>query len=244
MIPAESIGWMRDGEALLARAIGAAAALDAPSRLPGWDRATLVSHVASNATALANLLRWAATGVETPMYASPQAREDEIAQWRSVEMPVLLNHFEQTRQELDEAVSSLPDRAWDHQVRTNSARIVAASFIPWMRVREVYIHAVDLGAGTTVTEIPAEVRTAMLDEVVQFLSARPHCPVRDLRAGTQRWQLGDAGAVDGGEPKAESEFEGVQIEGADTALLAWLIGRSDGADLATSGPLPVLPRWL
>ena len=238
MIPAKSIGWMRDGEQFLARTIDAAMPMDRRSLLPGWDRATVVSHVAGNAAALVNLLRWAATGVETPMYASPQAREDAIAQWRAADAPALLSHVEHTRAELDEAVSSLPEAAWEHEVRTNSGRIASASVVPWMRVREVYIHAVDLDAGASFSDVPGDVVTALIDDAVQFLSAKPDCPVRALRAGDQHWQLGGGAEADG------TDINGSNIDGTATALLAWLIGRSGGEDLTSAGPLPALPRWL
>ncbi len=245
MIPTKSIGWMRDGEALLARTIDAAVPLDAPSLLAGWDRATLVSHLANNAVALVNLVRWAATGVETPMYATAQTRDDDIAKWRSADAVALLGHVGHTRQALDEAVSTLPDSAWDHEVRTNSGRIVKASAVPWMRAREVYIHAVDLNAGTSIADVPADIRTALVDEVVQLLSGKPDCPVLDLRAGERHWQLGGAADSEAdGRPIAGSDLDGRRIEGADTTLLAWLIGRSGGECLSSAGPLPVLPRWL
>lgn len=249
MIPIQSIGWMRDGEELLADTVAAVltrdepSPLDAPSRLPGWNRATLVAHVAGNAAALVNLLRWAATGIETPMYASADAREDEIARWRSAGTPALLAHLGQTRDELDEAARALADDGWDHKVTTNSGRTVEARVIPWMRVREVYIHAVDLDAGPSFADIPGEVRTALIEDVVTFLSAKPDCPAVRLLSGGQHWQLGRVAAPAADAP-ADGPAVGTVVEGADAALLAWLIGRSSGAELSSAGPLPALPGWL
>jgi len=54
--------------------------LGAASLLPGWPRTTLLAHLTRNADALVNLLTWARTGVETPMYASSGARDAGIAQ--------------------------------------------------------------------------------------------------------------------------------------------------------------------
>jgi maleylpyruvate isomerase len=48
------------------------------SLLPGWTRGHVLTHIARNADGLRNLLIWARTGVETPQYASFQARNDEI----------------------------------------------------------------------------------------------------------------------------------------------------------------------
>jgi maleylpyruvate isomerase len=64
--------WCTDGERFLDGALDRLAGvdLDGPSLLPGWSRRTVIAHVARNADALCNLLTWARTGVETPMYAS------------------------------------------------------------------------------------------------------------------------------------------------------------------------------
>ncbi len=50
----------------------------APTALPGWTRAHVVAHVHFNALALRRLVSWARTGEETPMYASPSQRAEEI----------------------------------------------------------------------------------------------------------------------------------------------------------------------
>ena len=50
----------------------------APTALPGWTRAHVVAHVHFNALALRRLVSWARSGEETPMYASPSQRAEEI----------------------------------------------------------------------------------------------------------------------------------------------------------------------
>ena len=230
MTPTRSIGWMREGEALLAQVAQAAVPFERPSLLPGWTRERVLSHLAGNAVALRNLLTWARASVWTPMYADAQAREDQIEQWCGIDAVTLLERLNDTRGRLDQDVDDLPDAAWDAKVQTNSGRIVPASFVPWMRVREVYIHAVDLDCGVTFVDIPAAVRTALVDEVVPFLSGKAGCPSLDLRAENEQWQLTDGGDV---------------VQASTTGhLLAWLIGRSTGGDLDFSGKLPSLPRWL
>src|SRR4029077_20917204 len=49
-----------------------------PSLLPGWTRGHVLTHIARNADGLGNLLRWARTGITTPMYASREARRAGI----------------------------------------------------------------------------------------------------------------------------------------------------------------------
>ena len=54
------------------------AAVTAPSALPGWTTGHVLTHVARNADAYTNLLTWARTGVETPMYPDRATRAAEI----------------------------------------------------------------------------------------------------------------------------------------------------------------------
>ena len=72
----------RIGEATDRLLASAAALTDAsagePSLLPGWTRGHVLTHVARNGDGLGNLLRWARTGTETPMYASREARRADI----------------------------------------------------------------------------------------------------------------------------------------------------------------------
>ena len=49
-----------------------------PSSLPGWTRGHVLTHIARNADGLGNLLIWARTGTETPMYPSARSRGDDI----------------------------------------------------------------------------------------------------------------------------------------------------------------------
>src|SRR5262245_10304249 len=48
------------------------------SLLPGWSRGHVLTHIARNADALTNLVTWARTGVETPMYSSRDQRAADI----------------------------------------------------------------------------------------------------------------------------------------------------------------------
>ena len=227
----ESIEAMRSGELLLTKATADAAPLTAPSLLPGWTRAHVLAHLAGNAGALGNLLEWARTGVEKPMYASPEARNTDIEHWRQASPDALLAHVEQTRDELHQAVDAMPASAWDVQVRSATGRMIPASEVPWLRTREVWIHAVDLNTGTQFADIGEDVQTAILDEVTVTLSAKPDCPSVRMVSGDREWQLG-------ARPGA------VTVTGSTADLLAWLVGRSAGEQLTTEGAIPTLPRWL
>ena len=66
---------------------------------------------------------------------------------------------------LVDAVATLPDEAWDAEVRTARGRAITAAEVPWMRIRESWVHAVDLGVGVSLEELPHAVVIDLLDEV-------------------------------------------------------------------------------
>jgi maleylpyruvate isomerase len=109
--------------------------------------------------------------------------------------------------------------------------------LPWLRAREVWLHAVDLGTGADLAGAPADLLDELAHDITGGLSRQDGCPVLELRPSDRdsSWQLG-AGHDDAGGP--------VSVQGSAADLVLWLAGRSDGAGLTSAGPLPVLPAWL
>ncbi|MHA6628383.1 maleylpyruvate isomerase family mycothiol-dependent enzyme [Pseudonocardia sichuanensis] len=236
-----TLPWMGAGTELLVRAVDALPddALRAPSALPDWSRAHVVAHVARNAEALTRLATWARTGVESPMYPSREHRAAEIESSARQPADVLRRELATTAEELDAALAALDGPAWEAQVRSALGRPLPAAEIPWMRVREVWLHAVDLDAGVAVTDLPPEVVDALLDDAAGTLSAADGCPAA-LLAPTDRertWSLGP-------------DVHPVQVRGAAADVLGWLVGRAGPEALevragdGSPSPVPVPPRWL
>jgi maleylpyruvate isomerase len=232
-----TLGWMDRGTELFKTQLGLLSDLELsePSRLPGWTRLHVVSHMARNARGLMNLLRWAETGVESPMYPSPEHRRADI------EAGAQLPAAEVRADALSEAVrfraaiSAMPEEAWSAQVRTALGRPVAASEVPWMRVREVWVHAVDLGARATFHDIDEEVAAALLDEAAASFIAREGCPSVVL-VSTGGTRPPRAMGPDAADP--------LEVRGSTQALAGWLLGRTAGAGLQSSASLPDLAPWL
>ena len=131
-----------------------------PSLLPGWTRGHVLTHVARNADGLGNLLRWARTGAETPMYASREARRADIEAGAGRSAADLAADVQATAIGFAAEAASLPDEAWAAQVRAlTGPPIPARSVLDW-RLREVEIHHVDLAAGYRPGDWPAEFVTA------------------------------------------------------------------------------------
>ena len=160
---ADSLRWVETGTALCEREIDGLAdeRYAEASELPGWTRAHLVAHLAANAEALRNLLHWAATGEETPMYATPEQRNADIEAGAARPPAVLRRWFHEEAHALATDLGRLTEEQWQAGVRTAQGRDVPASEVPWMRAREVMVHAVDLGIGVTFADLPEDFLAAL-----------------------------------------------------------------------------------
>jgi maleylpyruvate isomerase len=226
-VPTLAGTWVADATALFLDAVDGLpdSALDEPCALPGWTRRHLIAHVAGNAEALGRLVSWARTGVENPMYASPQQRAADIAAGAAKPAAELRAWLRGSAAELADGFASLPERAWSAQVVTAQGRRVPATELPWLRAREVAVHAVDLGTGLTFAVLPAGFCRALVDDVARWRGARGDGPALELATAGHTWTMPGLGGPH-------------RIELPIDELAAWLTGRADRPDL------PELPRWL
>lgn len=226
----DSRRWMREGGRLFVASVTAPGFdLDAPSLLPGWSRRHVIAHVAANADALSNLVHWAATGIETPMYASAEARLAGIENGRRLPADELISWVETAAEKLESGMAVLTDEEWEAPVVTAQGRTIPARELPWLRSREVLVHAVDLAAGVGFDDLPAEFCLALCDDIAGKRSAAPG-PAVDLTAGSHSWSLG----ADGERPR---------VTGSAGQLAAYLSGRPTSAT-SDAGALPDLPPWI
>ena len=163
-----SRSWLADTTVLFLAGVDklSDAEFDAPTGLPGWTRRHLVAHVHFNALALARLVSWAATGTENPMYPSMERRNAEIEEGALLAAGELRRLVHASAEDLDAAIDALSRDSWEQEVVTAQGRTVAATEIPWMRARELAVHAVDLGAGATFADLPDDLVTTLLTDVV------------------------------------------------------------------------------
>jgi maleylpyruvate isomerase len=136
------------------------------SALPGWTRRHLVAHVHYNARALLRLASWAATGVQNRMYASSDQRAAEIEDGARWDPGRLRSAVRDSAGALATALDDLPAEAWRAEIVTAQGRTVAATEVPWLRAREVMVHALDLGTGLTFRDLPGDFTAALLADVV------------------------------------------------------------------------------
>jgi maleylpyruvate isomerase len=236
----EGLLQARRGTAFFARKLNelSDADLDGPSLLPGWTRRHVTAHIGYNARALARLIEWAATGIETPMYASPEARNQEIAFGATLPPIALRNLFDHSAVHLNVEWRDLPADAWHHKVKTAQGRIVPAEEAVWMRTREVWIHAVDLDNGATFADIPAPVLTRLLKDITSAWKSRGTGTGLLMKVRGTDLTLGDASAEN---PTV--------VSGPLAAVVEWAAGRgATGVTASKNGAshedIPVAPKWI
>jgi maleylpyruvate isomerase len=206
-----------------------------PSRLPGWTRAHLITHLARNADALVNLLTWARTGIEHPMYASRADRDADIEEGAKRLAQVIREDLLAACTRLDTAAARMTGADWRAQVAHRTGRVFPAADIPGMRLLEIWVHLVDLDVGVGFHDVPAAHLEWLLEPAVHpHVTRTEGTPVQlsaELPGGdSRRWRL--VLPVDDGVG---------EISGPAAEVIGWLTRRSPGS--ALTGPLPELPPW-
>ncbi|MTD53202.1 maleylpyruvate isomerase family mycothiol-dependent enzyme [Amycolatopsis pithecellobii] len=184
--------WVRQGTTLFLDAAGnlTETEYDGASLLPGWTRRHLVAHVAANGDALGNLVHWAATGEVTPMYASAGERAAGIERGVSMTAAELTGWARHSATALDEAMGRLTDQQWRAEVVTAQGRTVPATEIPWMRAREVFVHAVDLDRGIGFADLPAQFLETLVSDIRTKRGLSPSALPRGPLADVAAWLAG------------------------------------------------------
>lgn len=227
--------WAAQGTALIldkAARFGDAAFAE-PSGLPGWTRSHLLAHLAANAEALHRLTRWAATGEPSLMYVSREQRNADIERGAQLDPARIREWLAEAVATLDDGMDALSTEAWATPVATAQGQPVPATEIPWMRAREVWVHAVDLDADVDFADFPADLRTELIADVTSLLSTRQPGPELLVRStdSDDTWRVAGAGPV-------------VTVAGTRANLARWVTGRGARDLDCSAGSLPELGAWL
>lgn len=210
------------------------AALREPSLLPGWTRAHVLTHVARNADGMANLVSWARTGEEVPMYAGGrEGRDADIEAGAGRHIGDIRLDVTDSAERLLQSFAGFPDEGLDREVALASGARAYGREIPYLRVREVEIHHVDLGTGYSPDDWSPEFAARTLDQLSPLFRDARECSVGTLKAtdAEGRWEVAAGGP---------------ELAGPRTVLVAWLTGRGsgDGLTLSPPGPVPAAPKWV
>ncbi|MFD9396130.1 maleylpyruvate isomerase family mycothiol-dependent enzyme [Streptomyces sp. NPDC060000] len=194
-----------------------------PSRLPGWSRGHVLSHIARNADALVNVLEG------RPMYADAHVRDADIERDAPRPLDVQLADVRESAARFRAAGAVPAD--WSRTVELRNGVVDAAARVPFRRWVEVELHAVDLGIGYELEDLPEEFTARETEFLAERFTGHPDVPPTRLTDSTRVWRTG-----------RDADGPEVTVTGAPADLLGWLAGRRDGSGLTVDGgPLPVLP---
>jgi maleylpyruvate isomerase len=204
----------------------------APSLLPGWTRAHVVSHVSRNAEALTRLLHWARTGEPTPMYLSQDDRDSEIAAGSRRPVAELVADATESAAALEAAARGLPEERVEALVsRTLDSPSFPVRRTGAMRRIEVEVHHADLDLGYTAHDWPTDLVDLLLRRRRRELAERAGFLLR-LEDRDEDLPLGRASS------------DPTTVSGATADAVWWLLGRGSGEGLRCStGQLPELGSW-
>ncbi|WP_426977078.1 maleylpyruvate isomerase family mycothiol-dependent enzyme [Pseudarthrobacter sp. O4] len=229
----------RRGTAFFARKLNelSDAELDGDSLLPGWTRRHITAHIGYNARAIARLIEWAATGVESPMYPSTAVRDHEIDFGATLSPIALRNLFDHSAVHLNVEWRDLLEDAWRHKVRTIQGREVPATETVWMRSREVWMHAVDLANGAAFGDIPVPVLERLLRDITGAWQARGTDEGLVVKVTDRDLTFGDS-----------TSASPTVVSGSLAAVVEWAAGRGSGGVTAENGAalgqVPAAPKWI
>jgi maleylpyruvate isomerase len=201
----------------------------APSLLPGWTRGHVITHLARNADALANVLHGAQAGEVRAQYASDEEREAAIEAGAGRTAAELLEDSVAAAGRWHQAAEELHTANLDNLCeRTPGGKSYPARRVPLSRRTEVEVHHADLDIGYTSADWPPD--------LVEALFKRRHRELSAAGVGLT-WRAADTGST-------WTTGEGPEVTGTAADVVWWLLGRGDGARLRCSGgQLPELGRW-
>lgn len=205
-----------------------------PSLLPEWSRGHVISHLIANALALRRLTEGGLAGTDVPMYAANDVRLAEIVEGATQAHAIVMARFGRADASLSEIWASVPQVALGIDVRSRMGRRVPLSELPWLRAREMWIHAVDLDGSITWADVPRDVLTRVVRDSSVLRSARNDGPALSVRSL---------------DSDCDTDIRGsgstTVVEGTCADLASYLTGRGPRSTHTLRGQAPPeLPPWL
>lgn len=200
--------------------------MTAASLCVGWTRADVIAHIASNGRALVKLIDWAVTGQEQQLYASPEARAQEISGLAALPRQELLGRVRESAQYFADQAQRLTGDLAVEEVHLHGKQIPATSIVA-LRIAEVVVHHHDLDTAWTIEEADPDSLLNAIEAAVRTMRAKGAPGMTLVTEERDEWVIGD-GAL-----RVSSDREG---------LLEWL-ARGVAENVEAEGPLPTLPSW-
>lgn len=193
----------------------------AASRLPGWTRGHVATHVARQADALVRQIQGAISGTPTSMYPDPGQREAEIeagAGRSGLDLQIDLDTSAGALSEIFDTVAA--EAAWERRTELRGGIEVPLRLLPLARLSEVVLHHVDLDVGFALDDVDEATAGWLLEWVAFRVRPRPDFPrVHATTDGGTSLTVGSQGGP-------------VEVRGTSPRVLGWLTSRGSGDTLS------------
>lgn len=217
-----------DQTALLVANAHACQDLAAPSLCEGWSRDHVLNHLARNAEALTRLVGTAVDDTGETMYASPEQRDTDIDEGVGRDPALVVADVAATAPPLAQALARLQPAHRDVVLeRTPGGPTFKGGMLPFMRLREVVYHHVDLDLGFGFDDLEADLQVLFIENETKRQRGAAHVPSITIRSDEgDVWSIGDGGT---------------EVTGSRGGILRWLARqdpsgvRSDGLPELTAG---------
>jgi maleylpyruvate isomerase len=231
---------MRTSTAALLAGLEAATWTDedvqAPSLLPGWTRAHVLTHLARNADGIARTLSGTLRGEIVARYPlGMQGRDADIEEGAARSSAELVADVRESAERLDRIFGAVADAdGWQLPTEDRPAGDYAAA-----RWREVEVHRVDLAGRYSAADWSTEFVSYLLPVLLAGLSERTDQPL-----GVEITPEDSVAPELSGVHRSAGVGDRVEVvSGPDWAVLAWLVGRPQAAQGALS-IAPELRAWI
>lgn len=195
----------------------------------GWTRGHVLTHLSRNAEAIGRLVDWAVTGERQEMYpGGTQVRDSDIEAGARRGAAAQLDDLSTTARDLARQLPRLVDGVAVAEVEGRGGFVVASEGLPFLRLRELVFHHVDLDAGHGFADVDGDLLVRLIDDAVSRLRLSRRAPSVTLRTEQgDSWQVGEGDT---------------EITGSRAGVLLWLARRIGDGVTSAAGPLPDLPR--
>ncbi len=218
--------------------------VQAPSLLPTWSRANLITHLAYVGRALVRMTDEALENGKASTYpGGPKERAESIKRGNHLPTDLLKKELTVAVEELDRMWSGLGVADWDSSFTLNNTHDVKLSRLLMLRWNEVEVHTSDFGFDGPGFDVSDEfISTALplrISWLVQHHRSREDADhsvkgIWNLRASTSRsaWTI-----------KTSNPAEECTIEGTDHDVLGFLLGRVPVSHMSTTGSVGLAHRF-
>ncbi len=203
------------------------------TKLPGWTRAHVATHLAINADTMRGTVESVLSAAPAPMYTA-DAESDALIERGSGRSALQLQiELDRSAGQLNDTFNALTPPQWDYRIGLRAGGVVPVRLLVLARLAEVVIHHVDLDVGFGFDDLDAEIGRWLLEWTAYRHVPDPEHPPLHITSTS------GFDTIVGERPDAQPAL----IHGDDAHIAGWLSGRLTPdvvAGAAVVGPLPVV----